>query len=159
MLLCRQVDMKVIFDIKSYRNLIFRYSIIVIFLNIFLSLVQDIFFKDMSNLSEKTSVTIAVVFWTGIFAPFFEETLLRGIIQRTLEEKTNLSIKVIYVLVAILFSFPHLNAYFIPYFLTSLLLSHSYYKSNNTLLVPISIHVIYNFFVLLLEIIINSLSS
>lgn len=148
--------MKVIFDIKSYRHLIFRYSIILIFLNIFLSIVQDIFFKDMSNLSVKASVTIAVVFWTGIFAPFFEESLLRGIIQRTLETKTKINIKVIYVIVALIFSVLHLNAYFLPYFLTSLLLSHSYYESNNTLLVPIATHSIYNLFVLLLEIIINS---
>lgn len=144
--------MKIFLDIKKYRKIIAWYSVVVIGLNLFLSLIPS-FFSSNVNVAGNTTITLAVVFWSGLFAPFFEETFMRGILQRTLEVKTKLDIKIIYVIVALIFSFLHFNLYFIPYFLTSILLSHAYKKTNHTLIIPIVIHSIYNLFVLLIEMI------
>ncbi|MFV7902734.1 MULTISPECIES: CPBP family intramembrane glutamic endopeptidase [Enterococcus] len=98
-------------------------------------------------------VTFISFFISGIFAPFFEETLMRGIIQNQLELKTNLSTRSIYIIVAILFSLFHLNLYFIPYFMTSLILSFVYDNSDKRLIVPVTIHCFYNLIVILLSIV------
>lgn len=78
---------------------------------------------------------------------------MRGIIQNQLELKTNLSTRSIYIIVAILFSLSHLNLYFIPYFMTSLILSFVYDNSDKRLIVPVTIHCFYNLIVILLSVV------
>ncbi|HAP9015555.1 TPA: CPBP family intramembrane metalloprotease, partial [Enterococcus faecium] len=52
-----------------------------------------------------------------------------------------------------LFSLSHLNLYFIPYFMTSLILSFVYDNSDKRLIVPVTIHCFYNLIVILLSVV------
>jgi membrane protease YdiL (CAAX protease family) len=112
-----------------------------------------LFFVNQRKDNVTELVTFISFFISGIFAPFFEETLMRGIIQNQLELKTNLSTRSIYIIVAILFSLSHLNLYFIPYFMTSLILSFVYDNSDKRLIVPVTIHCFYNLIVILLSVV------
>ncbi|HFL6780861.1 TPA: lysostaphin resistance A-like protein [Enterococcus faecium] len=107
--------------------------------------------QEQDNVTEIVSFTSILI--SGIFAPFFEETLMRGIIQNQLKVKTNLSTRNIYIIVAILFSLFHLNLYFVPYLMTSLILSFVYDNSDKRLIVPVTIHCFYNLIVILLSIV------
>jgi membrane protease YdiL (CAAX protease family) len=145
--------MQILEDIKIYWKRIIGYTLVLLVVNLFLSMIALVFVNQRKdNVTEL--VTFISFFISGIFAPFFEETLMRGIIQNQLELKTNLSTKrSIYIIVAILFSLSHLNLYFIPYFMTSLILSFVYDNSDKRLIVPVTIHCFYNLIVILLSVV------
>ncbi|HAQ2051239.1 TPA: CPBP family intramembrane metalloprotease, partial [Enterococcus faecium] len=104
--------MQILEDIKIYWKRIIGYTLVLLVVNLFLSMIALVFVNQRKdNVTEL--VTFISFFISGIFAPFFEETLMRGIIQNQLELKTNLSTRSIYIIVAILFSLSHLNLYFI----------------------------------------------
>lgn len=146
--------MKVITDVKNNKRIIAWYVVVLIVINSILMFIPSIFSKG-EDISESFKITLAIIFWSGIFAPFFEETLMRGIIQKKLENTTSLNIKWIYFIVAILFSLLHFDMYVFPYFFTSLILSYVYDKTGKTLIVPIMIHCFYNLFVIFLNFILN----
>lgn len=144
--------MQILEDIKIYWKRIIGYTLILLGVNLVLSMIALIFVKQgQDNVTEIVSFTSILI--SGIFAPFFEETLMRGIIQNQLKVKTNLSTRNIYIIVAILFSFFHLNLYFVPYLMTSLILSFVYDNSDKRLIVPVTIHCFYNLIVILLSIV------
>ena len=144
--------MQILEDIKIYWKRIIGYTLVLLVVNLFLSMIALVFVNQRKdNVTEL--VTFISFFISGIFAPFFEETLMRGIIQNQLELKTNLSTRSIYIIVSILFSLFHLNLYFIPYFMTSLILSFVYDNSDKRLIVPVTIHCFYNLIVILLSIV------
>ncbi|HHQ2345374.1 TPA: CPBP family intramembrane glutamic endopeptidase, partial [Enterococcus faecium] len=135
-----------------YWKRIIGYTLILLGVNLVLSMIALIFVKQgQDNVTEIVSFTSILI--SGIFAPFFEETLMRGIIQNQLKVKTNLSTRNIYIIVAILFSLFHLNLYFVPYLMTSLILSFVYDNSDKRLIVPVTIHCFYNLIVILLSIV------
>ncbi|HAR1121609.1 TPA: CPBP family intramembrane metalloprotease, partial [Enterococcus faecium] len=102
--------MQILEDIKIYWKRIIGYTLILLGVNLVLSMIALIFVKQgQENVTEIVSFTSILI--SGIFAPFFEETLMRGIIQNQLKVKTNLSTRNIYIIVAILFSLFHLNLY------------------------------------------------
>lgn len=143
--------MQILEDIKIYWKRIIGYTLVLLVVNLFLSMIALIFINQGQD--NGTVVTFTSILISGIFAPFFEETLMRGIIQNQLEVKTNLSTRNIYMIVAILFSLFHLNLYFIPYFITSLILSFVYDNSDKRLIVPVTIHCFYNLIVILLSVV------
>ena len=144
--------MQILEDIKIYWKRIIGYTLILLGVNLVLSMIALIFVKQgQDNVTEIVSFTSILI--SGIFAPFFEETLMRGIIQNQLKVKTNLSTRNIYKIVAILFSLFHLNLYFGPYLMTSLILSFVYDNSDKRLIVPVTIHCFYNLIVILLSIV------
>lgn len=144
--------MQILEDIKIYWKRIIGYTLILLGVNLVLSMIALIFVKqEQANVTEIVSFTSILI--SGIFAPFFEETLMRGIIQNQLKVKTNLSTRNIYIIVAILFSLFHLNLYFVPYLMTSLILSFVYDNSDKRLIVPVTIHCFYNLIVILLSIV------
>ncbi|HAQ4033148.1 CPBP family intramembrane glutamic endopeptidase (plasmid) [Enterococcus faecium] len=144
--------MQILEDIKIYWKRIIGYTLILLGVNLVLSMIALIFVKQgQANVTEIVSFTSILI--SGIFAPFFEETLMRGIIQNQLKVKTNLSTRNIYIIVAILFSLFHLNLYFVPYLMTSLILSFVYDNSDKRLIVPVTIHCFYNLIVILLSIV------
>ncbi|HBL1652542.1 CPBP family intramembrane glutamic endopeptidase [Enterococcus sp. HMSC076E04] len=144
--------MQILEDIKIYWKRIIGYTLILLGVNLVLSMIALIFVKqEQDNVTEIVSFTSILI--SGIFAPFFEETLMRGIIQNQLKVKTNLSTRNIYIIVAILFSLFHLNLYFVPYLMTSLILSFVYDNSDKRLIVPVTIHCFYNLIVILLSIV------
>ncbi|EMW5885886.1 CPBP family intramembrane glutamic endopeptidase [Enterococcus casseliflavus] len=144
--------MQILEDIKIYWKRIIGYTLILLGVNLVLSMIALIFVKQgQDNVTEIVSFTSILI--SGIFAPFFEETLMRGIIQNQLKVKTNLSTRNIYIIVAILFSLFHLNLYFVPYLMTSLILSFVYDNSDKRLIVPVTIHCFYNLIVILLSIV------
>lgn len=144
--------MQILEDIKIYWKRIIGYTLILLGVNLVLSMIALIFVKQgQENVTEIVSFTSILI--SGIFAPFFEETLMRGIIQNQLKVKTNFSTRNIYIIVAILFSLFHLNLYFVPYLMTSLILSFVYDNSEKRLIVPVTIHCFYNLIVILLSIV------
>lgn len=139
--------------IHAYRKTILLYTAGIVLSNVVLTALYSIITMPNNNLGDNQAiekVTFSMVFMVGFFAPFFEETLMRGLIQGFLQEKTKIPRVLIYLIVAIIFSILHLEFFFVPYFITSLFLSHSYNTSNNDLVVPLCCHINYNLFVLLL---------
>lgn len=146
--------MKIIKDIKINWKLIAWYTIILVAINLVLSLIPSLFFS-IGNESAIEKISLLNFFQIVFFAPFFEETLMRGILQNFLEKKTFLTRKTNYILIALVFSMLHLDINFLPYFSTSLILSYVYDKTNKTLIIPIMIHSLYNLFVTLIICTIN----
>lgn len=146
--------MKIIKDIKTNWKLIAWYTIILVAINLVLSFIPSLFLST-GNESAIGKISMLNFFQIVFFAPFFEETLMRGILQNLLEKKTFLTRKTIYILIALVFSFLHFDINLLPYFATSLILSYVYDKTNKTLIIPIMIHGLYNLFVTLILCIFN----
>ncbi|MDZ5560752.1 CPBP family intramembrane glutamic endopeptidase [Enterococcus cecorum] len=146
--------MKIIKDIKINWKLIAWYTIILVAINLVLSFIPSLFLS-IGNESAIEKISLLNFFQIVFFAPFFEETLMRGILQNFLEKKTFLTRKTIYILIALVFSTLHFDINFLPYFATSLILSYVYDKTNKTLIIPIMIHSLYNLFVTLIICTIN----
>lgn len=146
--------MKIIKDIKTNWKLIAWYMIILVAINLVLSFIPSLFLS-IGNESAIEKISLLNFFQIVFFAPFFEETLMRGILQNFLEKKTFLTRKTIYILIALVFSTLHFDINFLPYFATSLILSYVYDKTNKTLIIPIMIHSLYNLFVTLIICTIN----
>lgn len=146
--------MKIIKDIKTNWKLIAWYTIILVAINLVLSFIPSLFLS-IGNESAIEKISLLNFFQIVFFAPFFEETLMRGILQNFLEKKTFLTRKTIYILIALVFSTLHFDINFLPYFATSLILSYVYDKTNKTLIIPIMIHSLYNLFVTLIICTIN----
>ena len=141
--------MKIIKDIKTNWKLIAWYTIILVAINLVLSFIPSLFLS-IGNESAIEKINLLNFLQIVFFAPFFEETLMRGILQNFLEKKTFLTRKTIYILIALVFSMLHFDINFLPYFETSLILSYVYDKTNKTLIIPIMIHGLYNLFVTLI---------
>lgn len=141
--------MKIIKDIKTNWKLIAWYTIILVAINLVLSFIPSLFLS-IGNESAIEKINLLNFLQIVFFAPFFEETLMRGILQNFLEKKTFLTRKTIYILIALVFSMLHFDINFLPYFATSLILSYVYDKTNKTLIIPIMIHGLYNLFVTLI---------
>lgn len=141
--------MKIIKDIKTNWKLIAWYTIILVAINLVLSFIPSLFLS-IGNESAIEKINLLNFLQIVFFAPFFEETLMRGILQNFLEKKTFLTRKTIYILIALVFSMLHFDINFLPYFATSLILSDVYDKTNKTLIIPIMIHGLYNLFVTLI---------
>lgn len=146
--------MKIIKDIKTNWKLIAWYTIILVAINLVLSFIPSLFLST-GNESAIGKISMLNFFQIVFFSPFFEETLMRGILQNLLEKKTFLTRKTIYILIALVFSFLHFDINLLPYFATSLILSYVYDKTNKTLIIPIMIHGLYNLFVTLILCIFN----
>lgn len=146
--------MKIIKDIKINWKLIAWYTIILVAINLVLSFIPSLFLS-IGNESAIEKMNLLNFLQIVFFAPFFEETLMRGILQNFLEKKTFLTRKTIYILIALVFSFLHFDINLLPYFATSLILSYVYDKTNKTLIIPIMIHGLYNLFVTLILCIFN----
>lgn len=146
--------MKIIKDIKTNWKLIAWYTIILVAINLVLSFIPSLFLS-IGNESAIEKMNLLNFLQIVFFAPFFEETLMRGILQNFLEKKTFLTRKTIYILIALVFSFLHFDINLLPYFATSLILSYVYDKTNKTLIIPIMIHSLYNLFVTLIICTIN----
>lgn len=146
--------MKIIKDIKTNWKLIAWYTIILVAINLVLSFIPSLFLS-IGNESAIEKISLLNFLQIVFFAPFFEETLMRGILQNFLEKKTFLTRKTIYILIALVFSMLHFDINFLPYFATSLILSYVYDKTNETLIIPIVIHGLYNLFVTLIICTIN----
>lgn len=145
--------------IHSFRKKIFFYSAAIITANITLTALYSMLQpSDNASSSSVEQLSIISIFMVGFFAPFFEETLIRGLFQSFLQKKTKLPLIIIYMVVAACFSILHLETFFIPYFITSLFLSHSFYSSDNDLIVPLCCHINYNLFVLFLFFLQNSIN-
>ena len=141
--------MKIIKHIKINWKLIAWYTIILVAINLVLSFIPSLFLS-IGNESAIEKISLLDFLQIVFFAPFFEETLMRGILQNLLEKKTFLTRKTIYILIALVFSMLHFDINFLPYFATSLILSYVYDKTNKTLIIPIMIHGLYNLFVTLI---------
>lgn len=146
--------MKIIKDIKTNWKLIAWYTIILVAINLVLSFIPSLFLS-IGNESAIEKMNLLNFLQIVFFAPFFEETLMRGILQNFLEKKTFLTRKTNYILIALVFSMLHFDINFLPYFATSLILSYVYDKTNKTLIIPIMIHSLYNLFVTLIICTIN----
>ena len=146
--------MKIIKDIKINWKLIAWYTIILVAINLVLSFIPSLFIS-IGNEATIEKISLLNFLQIVFFAPFFEETLMRGILQNFLEKKTFLTRKTNYILIALVFSMLHLDINFLPYFSTSLILSYVYDKTNKTLIIPIMIHSLYNLFVTLIICTIN----
>ena len=146
--------MKIIKDIKTNWKLIAWYTIILVAINLVLSFIPSLFIS-IGNEATIEKISLLNFLQIVFFAPFFEETLMRGILQNFLEKKTFLTRKTIYILIALVFSFLHFDINLLPYFATSLILSYVYDKTNKTLIIPIMIHGLYNLFVTLILCIFN----
>lgn len=70
--------MKIIKDIKINWKLIAWYTIILVAINLVLSLIPSLFFS-IGNESAIEKISLLNFFQIVFFAPFFEETLMRGI--------------------------------------------------------------------------------
>lgn len=142
--------MRIFKDVKENWILIAWLSLLLVIVNIALALIPSLFFKGNEiEIFEPAFFSWSFFFLNGIFVPFIEETLMRGIIQKQLIEKTILNRRTVYIIIAILFSFFHFEVYFLPFFITSYLLSYAYEKSKQSLIVPIAIHSMYNMFVVI----------
>lgn len=141
--------MKIIKDIKINWKLIAWYTIILVAINLVLSFIPSLFIS-IGNEATIEKISLLNFLQIVFFAPFFEETLMRGILQNFLEKKTFLTRKTNYILIALVFSMLHFDINFLPYFATSLILSYVYDKTNKTLIIPIMIHSLYNLFVTLI---------
>ncbi|KLN95161.1 MULTISPECIES: CPBP family intramembrane glutamic endopeptidase [Bacillota] len=146
--------MKIIKDIKINWKLIAWYTIILVAINLVLSFIPSLFIS-IGNEATIEKISLLNFLQIVFFAPFFEETLMRGILQNFLEKKTFLTRKTIYILIALVFSLLHFDINFLPYFATSLILSYVYDKTNKTLIILIMIHGLYNLFVTLILCIFN----
>ena len=146
--------MKIIKDIKINWKLIAWYTIILVAINLVLSFIPSLFIS-IGNEATIEKISLLNFLQIVFFAPFFEETLMRGILQNFLEIKTFLTRKTNYILIALVFSMLHFDINFLPYFATSLILSYVYDKTNKTLIIPIMIHSLYNLFVTLIICTIN----
>lgn len=146
--------MKIIKDIKINWKLIAWYTIILVAINLVLSFIPSLFIS-IGNEATIEKISLLNFLQIVFFAPFFEETLMRGILQNFLEKKTFLTRKTNYILIALVFSMLHFDINFLPYFATSLILSYVYDKTNKTLIIPIMIHSLYNLFVTLILCIFN----
>ncbi|MDK0873659.1 CPBP family intramembrane glutamic endopeptidase [Clostridium perfringens] len=146
--------MKIIKDIKINWKLIAWYTIILVAINLVLSFIPSLFIS-IGNEATIEKISLLNFLQIVFFAPFFEETLMRGILQNFLEKKTFLTRKTNYILIALVFSMLHFDINFLPYFATSLILSYVYDKTNKTLIIPIMIHSLYNLFVTLIICTIN----
>lgn len=146
--------MKIIKDIKINWKLIAWYTIILVAINLVLSFIPSLFIS-IGNEATIEKISLLNFLQIVFFAPFFEETLMRGILQNFLEKKTFLTRKTIYILIALVFSMLHFDINLLPYFVTSLILSYVYDKTNKTLIIPIMIHSLYNLFVTLIICTIN----
>ena len=140
--------MKVILDVKNNKKIIFFFSISIIIINTILYYITSFFVKF--PIENEEHISFKMFFLSGIFAPFFEETLMRGILQKYLEN-TKLERNIIYIIVAIIFSICHFKINFLPYFITSLFLSKAFDDSSHVLIVPILIHCNYNLFTMLIR--------
>ncbi|WP_230861097.1 CPBP family glutamic-type intramembrane protease [Enterococcus faecium] len=76
---------------------------------------------------------------------------MRGIFQNWLEKNITIPLWGIYGIVAIVFSALHMQFYFVPFFITSILLSYVYDRSEKKLVVPFLIHSLYNIFVIVIS--------
>ncbi|HDI3019227.1 CPBP family intramembrane metalloprotease [Clostridium botulinum] len=141
--------MNTIKSLKTYKKDILLISLFIILINITLTLIYGSFVSSR-KIKDPEAITFFSFLLGGIFVPFFEETLMRGIFQKFLMKKTKLTIPIIYLIVASVFSALHMESFFIPYFITSLLLSYVFTKSDYNLLAPIICHMNYNLFVLFL---------
>ncbi|MBY7065203.1 CPBP family intramembrane glutamic endopeptidase [Clostridium sporogenes] len=136
-------------SLKNHKKDILLISLFIILINVTLTFIYG-FFTPNRKIKDPEVITLFSLLLSGVFVPFFEETLMRGIFQKFLMEKTKFTIPIIYLIVASVFSMLHMEIFFIPYFITSLLLSYVFTKSNYNLLVPIICHMNYNLFVLFL---------
>lgn len=78
--------MKVLNDIKANFGVITWYTIMLILCNITLSWIPSFFINQVNYNQGETSFSSSVLLISGIFAPFFEETFMRGIFQNWLEK-------------------------------------------------------------------------
>ncbi|NTP62007.1 CPBP family intramembrane metalloprotease [Enterococcus faecium] len=143
--------MKVLNDIKANFGVITWYTIMLILCNITLSWIPSFFINQVNYNQGETSFSSSVLLISGIFAPFFEETFMRGIFQNWLEKNITIPLWGIYGIVAIVFSALHMQFYFVPFFITSILLSYVYDRSEKKLVVPFFIHSLYNIFVIVIS--------
>ncbi|WP_430733277.1 CPBP family intramembrane glutamic endopeptidase [Candidatus Enterococcus courvalinii] len=141
--------MKVLDDVKSNFKMITWYTIMLILMNIALSWVPSFF--GSQDVQVNNSVSISVLLLSGVFAPFFEETIMRGLLQRWLEINTQISLWSVYGIVASIFSLLHFQYYFVPFFFTSVVLSYVYDQSQHKLVVPFLIHCFYNIVVIVIS--------
>lgn len=137
----------VIHDVKKYKLYIFYGFIIVLIGNVSLALVQDFLFPAEKTLTKNWSWSVYLL--SAFFVPFFEETIMRGILQRWLNTLYCLGSKMVIIIVASIFSALHGEFYFIPYFFTSVVLSVIYNKTEESLITTILVHSLYNNFVII----------
>lgn len=141
--------MKVLNDVKSNLEMITWYTIMLILMNIFLSWIPSFFGNQ--NVQMNNSFSVSMLLLSGIFAPFFEETVMRGLLQGWLEKNTQISLWGVYGIVASIFSLLHFQYYFIPFFFTSIVLSYAYDQSQQKLVVPFLTHCFYNVMVIVIN--------
>jgi membrane protease YdiL (CAAX protease family) len=94
--------------------------------------------RRLNNSTELISVFIMIV----IIAPIIEEILFRGLIYRVF--KGILGPFFAAVLSSVLFSFVHLNLLSFPYLFIFGIILCVYYEKENTIIIPILIHSIFN---------------
>lgn len=141
--------MEVLNDVKRNFIIIAWYTIMLILMNIFLSWIPSFFISQ--DIQENSSFSISILVMSGIFAPFFEETIMRGLLQKWLEKSKKIPLWGVYGIVASIFSILHFQLYFVPFFLTSVLLSYVYDQAEHKLVVPFLIHCLYNIFVIVIS--------
>ncbi|SLM87095.1 MULTISPECIES: CPBP family intramembrane glutamic endopeptidase [Vagococcus] len=104
------------------------------------------------------SFTLTGYLLSAFFSPFFEETLMRGIFQNYLMKKKWLNNLWISIVLSSVFALLHLDLFFLPYFITGLILSNLFIKTNGSLLSNIVVHSLYNNFVFIIFFLIKYLS-
>lgn len=123
--------------------------LIIVLANVLIELVVQKFFK-MPNYVRQNVSFIGIVI-TVIVSPLIEETLFRKVIldsflsslkKAKLNCKLNVSMSIL--LSSAIFSAAHMQLFFLPYFVTSIIISFFYLKMDHDLKSAILIHSGYN---------------
>lgn len=142
--------MKVIVDVSENKILLLKYTALVVCVNILLAVAYECFFATGEGTYNNEHLSFLAIITTISIVPFLEETLMRGILQNTLESKLKLKRWKVYFWVAVVFSVLHQEINFFPYFITSVLLSKVYDESGKKLIIPVISHSVYNAVVILI---------
>lgn len=102
--------------------------------------------QNTAHINREINSNLLKVIFPLFLSPIAEEWIFRKWIPNTFQDVVGR--KQIIVLSNILFSLFHFDLYFIPYLINGLIYSW-YYERTKDLRIPITMHIVYNLFVLL----------
>ena len=144
---------------------VFFWTIVGIFLAYAAQIVSGLILSLLLGVQEPSENTTSLIgiaqtaplfiFVICIFAPILEEIIFRGIIFKSVAEKTNFFVGVL--VSAIIFAFVHQDfTFFISYFFMGFVFAYLYHKTNR-LIVPIIVHATLNTIVTMIQLIFSDL--
>lgn len=104
--------------------------------------------SNTSNINHEIQANFIMIIFPIIISPIFEELIFRKWLPDLFKKKFSGLISVLFS--NILFTILHFDLFFFTYFINGLLYSKYFRKSNN-IVIPITIHSLYNLFVYIIS--------